>query len=55
MWWGLAFYALGGAAELILGATTLSTLFYVIGGLSVPLNVAIAVAWIGLKGLHGPV
>ena len=43
LWWGLAFYALGSAAELILEATILSTLFYAISGLSVPFNVAIAV------------
>ena len=55
LWWGLAFYGLGSAAELILEATILSTLFYAISGLSVPFNVAIAVAWIGLKGVHGPV
>jgi len=55
LWWGLGFYALGSVTELILEATMLSTLFYLIGGLSVPFNVAIVAAWIGLKGLHGPV
>ena len=46
---------LGDRPELILEGTILSTLFYAISGLSVPFNVAIAVAWIGLKGMHGPV
>jgi len=55
LWWGLAFYALGNAAELLLEATVMSTLLYAISGLSVPFTVAIAVAWIGLKGVHGPV
>jgi hypothetical protein len=55
LWWGLAFYALGGVAELILGAVTLSTLLYATGALSVPFTVAIAAAWIGLRGTHGPV
>jgi hypothetical protein len=55
LWWGLAFYALGGVTELILEAATLSTFFYAAGSLCVPFNVAIAAAWIGLKGTHGPV
>lgn len=55
LWWGLAFYALGSAAELLLEAQTLATLLYVTGALSLPFNVAIAAAWIGLKGMHGPV
>jgi len=55
LWWGLAFYGLGGVTELILGAETLSTFFYAAGSLSVPFNVAIAAAWIGLRGAHGPV
>lgn len=54
-WWGLAFWALGSVSELMLEAAALSTIFYAVGALSVPFNVAIAAAWIGLKGLHGPV
>ena len=55
LWWGLAFYALGTAAEIFLEAPGLATLCYVIGSLSVPFTVAIAAAWVGLKGLQGPV
>jgi len=55
LWWGLAFYGLGGATELFLEAATLATFFYAAGSLCVPFNVAIAAAWIGLKGTHGPV
>jgi len=55
LWWGLLFSALGGVVELILEAPGLSTVFYIAGGLSVPATVTIAAAWLGLKGLHGPV
>jgi hypothetical protein len=55
LWWGLAFYALGSVAELLLEAETLSSLFYALGALALPFNVAIGAAWIGLRGLHGPV
>jgi len=55
LWWGLAFYTLGSLSELLLEAATLSTLLYAAGSLSVPFNVAIAAAWVGLKGTHGPV
>jgi hypothetical protein len=55
LWWGLGFYALGGVTELILEAATLSTFFYAAGSLCVPFTVAIAAAWIGLRGTHGPV
>lgn len=54
LWWGLAFYTLGSAAELLLEAVTLSMLFYAAGALSVPFTVAIAAAWIGLRA-QGPV
>lgn len=54
LWWGLAFYALGGVAELVLDAATLSTVFYAAGAVSLPITVAIAAAWIGLRGLQGP-
>jgi len=55
LWWGLLFYALGGGAELILEAPSVSTVLYAISGLSLPFTVAIGVAWVGLKGLRGPV
>lgn len=55
LWWGLVFYSLGSVADLILGAPGLATIFYAAGGLSVPFGVAIAAAWIGLRGLQGPV
>ena len=54
LWWGLAFWALGSMAELILEAEPLSILFYTAGALSVPITVAIAAAWIGLRGVRGP-
>jgi hypothetical protein len=54
LWWGLAFYAFGGFAE-ILGASTLPSVLYALGALSVPFSVAIAAAWIGLRGTEGPV
>lgn len=53
LWWGLAFYALGNVAELLLDAVTLSTLLYAAGALSVPFTVAIMAAWIGLRA-QGP-
>lgn len=53
LWWGLAFYALGSVAELLLDALTLSTLLYAAGALSVPFTVAIAAAWISLRS-QGP-
>jgi hypothetical protein len=55
LWWGLAFYALGSLAELLLNAVTLSMLLYATGALSVPISVAIAAAWIGLRGMQGPI
>lgn len=55
LWWGLLFCALGGAAELVMDAALLATLFYTLGAVSVPFTIAIAAAWIGLKVLHGPV
>jgi hypothetical protein len=55
LWWGLLFYALGGTAELVLEAPMLATLCYGAGALSVPFGVAIAAAWIGLRGRQGHV
>ena len=55
LWWGLLFYTLGSAAELLLEAPVLANLLFAVGGLAVPFNVAIGAAWIGLRGLHGPV
>ena len=46
---GVLLYALGGFAELVLGAPLLSALFYVPSALSVPINAVAAVAWMGLK------
>lgn len=54
LWWGLAFYAIGGVVELILESPALSMLFYVPSALSVPVNAVIAAAWIGLKALQAP-
>ena len=55
LWWGLVFYSLGSIADLMLGAPSLATICYAAGGLAVPIGVAIAAAWIGLRGLQGPV
>jgi len=54
LWWGLLFYALGRVCELMLDAAPLAVVFYAAGAVSVPVDVAIAAAWIGLKGLQGP-
>ncbi|MDW3686571.1 hypothetical protein RA280_33495 [Cupriavidus sp. CV2] len=54
IWCGVIFYGLGSVVELMLRAPALSALFYVPGVLSVPVNVVIAVLWIGLKTLPGP-
>jgi hypothetical protein len=54
LWCGLILYGLGCLVELVLCAPALSALFYVPGALSVPGNVVIAVLWIGLKTLPGP-
>ena len=51
---GLLFYAVGGFMEVIVSAPLLSACFYVSSALSVPVNAAIAVAWVGLKGWLGP-
>lgn len=55
LWWGLAFWTLGSVAERVLDAEPLATLFYGAGALSVPITVAIAAAWIGLRGVQGPI
>ena len=54
VYWGLSFYVLGCAVELMLNAPTLSALFYVPGALSVPVNAVIGAVWLGLKSLPGP-
>jgi hypothetical protein len=54
LWCGLAFYALGGVAELMLAAPLLSVMFYVPSALTVPVNAVIGAAWVGLKVLPGP-
>lgn len=51
---GLLLAALGCIVESVLCAPVLSAIFYVPGALSVPGNVVIAVLWIGLKTLPGP-
>lgn len=55
LWWGLAFYGLGGLVELMLAAPLLSALFYIPSALSVPINAVIGVAWVGLKVMPGPI
>jgi hypothetical protein len=54
LWCGLLLYGLGVFVELLLHSPMLSMFFYVPGTLSVPVNVVIAVAWVGLKALPGP-
>lgn len=54
LWWGLLFCSLGGFAEIFFEAHMLSSMFYALGALSVPFTVAIAAAWVGLRGLQGP-
>lgn len=51
---GLLLYGLGNVVELALGATLLSTIFYIPGVLAVPINAVIGVAWVGLKTLPCP-
>jgi hypothetical protein len=55
MWWGLAFYGLGGLVEGVLAAPLLSALFYIPSALSVPVNAVIGAAWVGLKVMPGPI
>lgn len=54
LWCGVSLYLLGGLTEVAMGAPVLSVLFYVPGALSVPINVVIAVQYLGLKTLPGP-
>jgi hypothetical protein len=54
LWCSATLYALGGLFEGVLGAPMLSTLFYVPGALSLPVNGVIAAAWLGLKALPAP-
>jgi hypothetical protein len=51
---GVLLYAAGSAVETLLGATAMSSLLYVPGVMSVPMNAVLVVAWLGLKGLSGP-
>jgi hypothetical protein len=51
---GALFYALGLLVEAGLGATFASSVFYVSGVLSVPVNAVIAMAWVGLRALPPP-
>ena len=55
LWCGLLFYALGGLVELALQESLFATLLYALSSLSIPFNVAICAAWVGLRGLHWPV
>ncbi|TFZ00351.1 hypothetical protein [Ramlibacter humi] len=52
--WGVFFYALGGAVEILLDSPVMSMLFYVPSALSVPITAVTAAAWIGLRALPGP-
>ena len=54
LWFGLLFYGLGGAVELLLNETALSAFFYVPSALSVSVNAVIGAAWLGFKALPGP-
>ncbi|MEO7336964.1 MAG: hypothetical protein ABIV63_10315 [Caldimonas sp.] len=51
---GALSYAGGVFVELVIGAPVASTLLYVPGALSVPINAVIVVAWAGLKALSAP-
>jgi len=51
--WGLLFCTLGAVADLVLASGTVARLLYAVGGLSISFNVAIAAAWVGLRGPHG--
>jgi hypothetical protein len=54
LWFGLAFYSVGGVVELALNSPGLSAFFYVPSALSVSVNAVIGAAWLGLKALPGP-
>jgi len=54
VWFGLILYALGSFIELLLDLPALSAFFYVPASLSVPVNVVIAAAWLGLRALPRP-
>lgn len=55
LWWGLAFYVLGSLTELVMEGSLVPTVLFATGAISVPFTVTICAAWIGLRGLHGPV
>lgn len=52
---GLTLYLAGLFVEQGLGATAWSSVLYMPGALSVPINATIFVAWAGLKTMPGPV
>lgn len=54
LWCGVVLYSIGSFVEMMLDSPGLSAVFYVPGALSVPVNAAIAAAWIALKALPGP-
>jgi hypothetical protein len=55
LWWGLLFYALGSLVDLAVPESLMATLLYALSSLTIPFNVAICAAWVGLRGLHWPV
>ena len=52
LWLGLALYALGEIAELVLKAPVLSMLFYVVSAISLGFTITIGTAWLGIRGAH---
>ena len=55
VWCGLILYALGSYAELLLGPQQLAAFLYVLAALTIPVNVVIAIAWLGFKALPRPI
>lgn len=51
---GAILYAAGAFVEMVVGAPVVSTLLYVPGALSVPINAVLVVVWTGLKSLPTP-
>ena len=52
--WGLLFYGIGAAVELLFAQPSISALFYVPSAISVPANAVIAAAWVGFKVMRSP-
>lgn len=51
---GVALYALGGYAEILLGLPSLATIFYMPAGIFLPVGLLIGVAWLCMKALSRP-